>query len=163
MDWKLELIAIPVSDVDRAKSFYVEQVGFEAEHDHKVSEEIRFVQLTPPGSDCSIALGKGIVDTEPGSAAGLQLVVEDITAARERLLAGGVEVSEVSESRGAHSSSSATPTATAGRCSRRSTAGEDGESRLLSLIEDLPQPMIPGEARVFSTEHIHAARAWVIG
>ena len=97
MDWKLELIAVPVSDVDRAKAFYADQVGFEAEHDHNVSEDVRFVQLTPPGSACSIALGKGIVDSEPGSAAGLQLVVEDINAARERLVAGGVEVSEVSE------------------------------------------------------------------
>ncbi len=97
MDWKLELIAVPVTDVDRAKSFYVDQVGFVAEHDHVVSGEIRFVQLTPPGSACSIALGTGIVDSEPGSAAGLQLVVGDINAAREQLAAGGVEVSEVSE------------------------------------------------------------------
>ena len=97
MDWKLELVAVPVSDVDRAKTFYVEQVGFNADHDHQVSEEMRFVQLTPPGSACSIALGTGIVDTPPGSAAGLQLVVSDIQAARARLVEGGVEVSEVQD------------------------------------------------------------------
>ena len=78
MDYRLELVAVPVSDVDRAKRFYSEQVGFNADHDHEVSDEIRFVQLTPPGSACSIALGKGIVDTPPGSAQGLQLVVEDV-------------------------------------------------------------------------------------
>jgi len=75
MDYKLELIAVPVSDVDRAKAFYVDKVGFNADHDHVVSDEMRFVQLTPPGSGCSIAIGKGIVDAEPGSVAGLQLVV----------------------------------------------------------------------------------------
>jgi catechol 2,3-dioxygenase-like lactoylglutathione lyase family enzyme len=95
MDWKLELVAIPVSDVDRAKTFYTEQVGFIADHDHQVSDEIRFVQLTPPGSACSIALGTGIVDAAPGSVHGMQLVVEDIEAARAELVAGGVEVSEV--------------------------------------------------------------------
>jgi predicted enzyme related to lactoylglutathione lyase len=97
MDFKLELVAIPVSDVDRAKAFYVDQVGFTADHDHTVSEEIRFVQLTPPGSACSIALGTGIVDSEPGSARGLQLVVADAHAARAELTGRGVEVSEVTE------------------------------------------------------------------
>jgi predicted enzyme related to lactoylglutathione lyase len=97
MDWKLELVAIPVSDVDRAKAFYAEQVGFNADHDHTVSEEMRFVQLTPPGSACSIALGKGIVGGEPGSVAGLQLVVDDVEAARAELVARSVEVSEVQE------------------------------------------------------------------
>jgi predicted enzyme related to lactoylglutathione lyase len=97
VDWKLELVAVPVSDVDRAKTFYVEQVGFNADHDHQVNEEMRFVQLTPPGSACSIALGTGIVDTPPGSAAGLQLVVSDIQAARAKLVEGGVEVSEVQD------------------------------------------------------------------
>jgi predicted enzyme related to lactoylglutathione lyase len=97
MDWKLELVAIPVSDVDRAKAFYSEQVGFNADHDHAVSDGIRFVQLTPPGSACSIAFGEGIVHTRPGSLEGLQLVVEDIEAAREHLVANGVEVSEVSD------------------------------------------------------------------
>jgi catechol 2,3-dioxygenase-like lactoylglutathione lyase family enzyme len=95
MDWKLELVAIPVSDVDRAKAFYTEQVGFIADHDHRVSDELRFVQLTPPGSACSIALGTGIADTQPGSAQGLQLVVADIEAAREQLVERGVEVSDV--------------------------------------------------------------------
>ena len=97
MDWKLELVAIPVSDVDRAKAFYSEQVGFNADHDHTVSDEIRFVQLTPPGSACSIAFGTGIVHTKPGSLQGLQMVVEDIQAARAELVDRGVEVSEVSE------------------------------------------------------------------
>ena len=97
MDWKLELVAIPVSDVDRAKAFYTEKVGFHADHDHRVSDEIRFVQLTPPGSACSIALGTGLVDTPPGSVQGLQLVVSDIQAARAELVARGVEVSEVQE------------------------------------------------------------------
>jgi catechol 2,3-dioxygenase-like lactoylglutathione lyase family enzyme len=95
MDWKLELIAIPVSDVDRAKAFYTEKAGFNADHDHVVSDEIRFVQLTPPGSACSIALGQGVIDTEPGSAAGLQMTVSDIQAARAELLERGVEASDV--------------------------------------------------------------------
>jgi predicted enzyme related to lactoylglutathione lyase len=95
MDWRLELVAIPVSDVDRAKRFYTEQVGFNADHDHTVSDEIRFVQLTPPGSACSIAIGKGLSDAEPGSVQGVQLVVPDIEAARSQLVEGGVDVSEV--------------------------------------------------------------------
>lgn len=95
MDWKLELVAVPVSDVDRAKAFYTERVGFNADHDHKVNEEIRFVQLTPPGSACSIAIGDGIVDGEPGSVTGLQMVVSDVEVARTELLDRGVEVSEV--------------------------------------------------------------------
>ncbi|MBD0302988.1 MAG: glyoxalase, partial [Tolypothrix sp. T3-bin4] len=77
MDWKLELVAIPVTDVDAAKSFYVEKVGFHADHDHTISDELRFVQLTPAGSACSIAIGTGIVDSEPGSMRGVQLVVSD--------------------------------------------------------------------------------------
>jgi predicted enzyme related to lactoylglutathione lyase len=97
MDWKLELVAIPVSDVDRAKAFYTEKAGFNADHDHTVSDEIRFVQLTPPGSACSIALGSGILDTPPGSVQGMQLVVSDIQAARAELVERGVEVSEVQE------------------------------------------------------------------
>src|SRR5215212_12039066 len=97
MDYRLELVAVPVSDVDRAKSFYVEKVGFNADHDHAVSDEIRFVQLTPPGSACSIALGKGIVNTPPGSVQGLQLVVSDIDAARAELVERGVEVSDVQD------------------------------------------------------------------
>jgi predicted enzyme related to lactoylglutathione lyase len=97
MDWKLELVAIPVSDVDRAKRFYTEQVGFNADYDQRVNEQIRFVQLTPPGSACSIALGEGITEAVPGSAQGVQLVVADIHAARAELVARGVEVSEVQE------------------------------------------------------------------
>ena len=97
VEMKLELIAVPVCDVDRAKRFYVEQAGFVADHDHTVSDEIRFVQLTPPGSACSIAIGRGVATTEPGSVQGLQLVVADITAAREALAAGGIEVSEVQD------------------------------------------------------------------
>jgi predicted enzyme related to lactoylglutathione lyase len=97
VDWKLELVAIPVSDVDRAKSFYVEQAGFNADHDHTVSEEIRFVQLTPAGSACSIALGKGLTDATPGSVTGLQLVVDDIQQAHDELAQRGVEVSDVQQ------------------------------------------------------------------
>jgi predicted enzyme related to lactoylglutathione lyase len=97
MDWKLELVAVPVSDVDRAKAFYTENAGFNLDHDHRVSDEIRFVQLTPPGSACSIAIGMGIVDTPRGSVQGLQLVVSDINAARAELLERGVEVSGVEE------------------------------------------------------------------
>jgi catechol 2,3-dioxygenase-like lactoylglutathione lyase family enzyme len=95
MDWKLELVAIPVSDVDRAKSFYVDRVGFVLDHDHTVSDEIRFVQLTPPGSACSIALGKGVTDAAPGSVRGMQMVVADVDAARAELAERGVEVSDV--------------------------------------------------------------------
>ena len=97
MDWRLELVAIPVSDVDRAKAFYTDKVGFNADHDHRVSDEIRFVQLTPPGSACSIALGTGLSDMPPGSVHGLQLVVPDINAARAELVERGVEVSEIQD------------------------------------------------------------------
>ena len=95
MEWKLELVTVPVSDVDRAKAFYTEGVGFNADHDHRVNEHLRFVQLTPPGSACSIAIGTGLTDKAPGSAAGLQLVVADIHQARAHLVARGVAVSEV--------------------------------------------------------------------
>src|SRR6478735_1793511 len=97
MDWKLELVAVPVSDVDRAKAFYVEQAGFNADHDHTVSDELRFVQLTPPGSACSIAIGRGVVDSVPGTVKGLQVVVTDADAARAELAGRGVEVSDVQE------------------------------------------------------------------
>ena len=97
MDWKLELVAVPVSDVDRAKSFYTEKVGFHADHDQRVSDTMRFVQLTPPGSACSIAFGEGIVRSVPGSVEGLQLVVSDVAAARAELVERGVEVSEVQD------------------------------------------------------------------
>jgi predicted enzyme related to lactoylglutathione lyase len=95
VDWKLELVNVPVSDVDRAKAFYTERVGFHLDNDVRVSEEIRFIQLTPPGSACSISMGEGLTDGEPGSVRGLQLVVDDIHAARAELLERGVEVSEV--------------------------------------------------------------------
>ncbi|MCW3032950.1 MAG: hypothetical protein QOK19_890 [Solirubrobacteraceae bacterium] len=97
MDYKLELITVPVSDVDRAKAFYAENAGFIAEHDHKVDERIRFVQLTPPGSACSIAIGSGLTDAAPGSAQGLQLIVADAEAAREDLAGRGVEVGDVQD------------------------------------------------------------------
>jgi predicted enzyme related to lactoylglutathione lyase len=97
MDWKLELVAVPVSDVDRAKAFYTEQVGFNLDHDHTVSDEIRFVQITPPGSACSITIGKGVTTAEPGSVEGLQVVVDDADAARAHLVENGVEASEVQE------------------------------------------------------------------
>jgi catechol 2,3-dioxygenase-like lactoylglutathione lyase family enzyme len=95
MNWKLELVFVPVSDVDRAKAFYVDQVGFHPDHDRQVTDALRFVQLTPPGSACSIAIGTGITPMEPGSQKGLQVVVEDAQAARQQLLARGVEVTEV--------------------------------------------------------------------
>jgi catechol 2,3-dioxygenase-like lactoylglutathione lyase family enzyme len=95
MDWKLEVVSIPVSDVNRAKSFYSEKLGFTVDHDTKVSDEMHFVQLTPPGSACSIAVGTGIVTTPPGSVQGLQLVVSDIEAARAELVERGVEVSNI--------------------------------------------------------------------
>ena len=95
MDLKLELITIPVSDVDRAKAFYVDQVGFNADHDHRVNESLRFVQLTPPGSACSIAIGEGLTDAAPGSVRGMQMVVADAQAAHDELAARGVEVTDV--------------------------------------------------------------------
>ena len=97
MDWKLELVAIPVSDVDRAKAFYADQVGFVVDHDHRVSDDLRFVQLTPPGSACSIALGTGLSDAAPGSVKGMQLVVSDVDAARAELVEHGVGASEVQD------------------------------------------------------------------
>ena len=95
MDWKIELVAIPVTDVDRAKAFYTEQVGFNADHDHKVSDDLRFVQLTPPGSACSVVMGTGITEMPPGSQKGVQVVVADVEAARQDLLAHGVQASDV--------------------------------------------------------------------
>jgi predicted enzyme related to lactoylglutathione lyase len=95
MDWKLELVQVPVSDVDRAKEFYTDRVGFNADHDHQVNEQLRFVQLTPPGSGCSIAIGTGLSEMTPGSVKGLQLVVPDIEQARTELLVRGVEVSAI--------------------------------------------------------------------
>lgn len=95
MDWKIELVMIPVFDVDRAKAFYTDKLGFNADHDHRVSDEIRFVQLTPPGSACSIAIGEGITDASPGSVRGMQMVVADANAAHAELSGRGVEVSDV--------------------------------------------------------------------
>jgi len=97
MDWRLELVQVPVSDVDRAKAFYTEKAGFNADHDHRLDDELRFVQLTPPGSGCSIAIGSGLSEMAPGSVQGLQLVVPDIHAARAELAERGVEVSDVQE------------------------------------------------------------------
>ena len=97
VEMKLELVPVPVADVDRAKQFYVEQAGFALDHDHTVSDEIRFVQLTPPGSACSIAIGKGLTEMTPGSLDGLQLVVADAEAALAALRDGGVETTEVQD------------------------------------------------------------------
>ena len=95
MQMKLELVPVPVTDVDRAKAFYTEKIGFNADHDHQVSEELRFVQLTPPGSACSIAIGTGLTEMQPGSIKGLQMVVTDIQAVRDELIQRGAEVSEI--------------------------------------------------------------------
>jgi catechol 2,3-dioxygenase-like lactoylglutathione lyase family enzyme len=97
VDYKLELVAVPVSDPDRAKAFYTEQLGFNADHDHRVSDQLRFIQLTPPGSACSIAIGTGMMETEPGTVQGLQLVVDDIEAAHAELSGRGVETSPVQD------------------------------------------------------------------
>ena len=97
MDYKLELVTLPVSDVDRAKSFYVDQLGFNADYDHRVSPELRFVQLTPPGSGCSIAIGVGLTPAEPGSVRGMQLVVKDIEIARRELTERGTDIGEIED------------------------------------------------------------------
>ena len=97
MEYKLELVTLPVSDVDRAKSFYVDQLGFNADHDHRVSPELRFVQLTPPGSGCSIAIGEGLTQAEPGSVRGMQLVVRDIEVAQRELTERGADVGEIND------------------------------------------------------------------
>lgn len=123
MDWKLELVQIPVSDVDRAKAFYTERVGFHADVDYRVNEELRFVQLTPPGSACSIAIGTGLSQMPPGSVEGLQLVVADINAARAELAREGSRSARFRCLTGAHSSSFRIRTATAGPCSSCPNAG----------------------------------------
>ena len=97
MGMKLELVIIPVTDVDRAKDFYVDQVGFVADHDQTVTDDLRFVQLTPPGSACSIAFGLGLTDAEPGTVTGLQMVVDDARAARSGRLDRGVEATDIDE------------------------------------------------------------------
>ncbi len=95
MNWTLEVVVVPVTDVDRAKAFYEEQLSFKVDHDTKVSDAVRVVQLTPPGSGCSIVVGKGLAEMQPGSLQGLQLVVKDIRAARAQLLDRGVAVGEI--------------------------------------------------------------------
>ena len=95
MDMKLELVPVPATDVDRAKAFYVDQVGFNADHDHQVTPNLRFVQLTPPGSACSIVIGTGITKMKPGSQQGLQVVVKDVEAVRQALTGRGVQTTEV--------------------------------------------------------------------
>jgi catechol 2,3-dioxygenase-like lactoylglutathione lyase family enzyme len=97
MEMRLELVILPVTDVDRAKAFYVDQVGFHADHDTTVNPELRFVQLTPPGSACSVAFGLGLTDAPPGSVKGLQVVVDDVRAWRERLVANGVDAPAVQD------------------------------------------------------------------
>lgn len=101
MDWKLEVVVVPVTDVERAKQFYSEQVGFVIDHDTQVNEQMRMVQLTPPGSGCSIVVGQGIADMPPGSMQGLQLVVSDLEAARSQLVERGVTVSSIQHYQGA--------------------------------------------------------------
>ena len=95
MQMKLEVVHVPVTDVDRAKAFYTEKIGFHADHDHQVSDELRFVQLTPPGSACSIAIGTGLTQMQPGSIEGLMMVVPDVQAARDELIRRGADVSEI--------------------------------------------------------------------
>ena len=95
MQMKLELVPVPVTDVDRAKAFYTEKIGFHADHDHQVTDEMRFVQLTPPGSACSIAIGTGLTEMQPGSIKGLQMVVANIQEAHDELIRRGAEVSEI--------------------------------------------------------------------
>lgn len=97
MQMKLELVIVPVSDVERAKAFYTDKIGFNADHDHTINEELRFVQLTPPGSACSIAIGKGITTKQPGTGGELLMVVSDVRAVREELLKRGVAISEIDE------------------------------------------------------------------
>jgi catechol 2,3-dioxygenase-like lactoylglutathione lyase family enzyme len=97
VDWKLEVVQVPVSDVDRAKAFYVDQVGFNPDHDHQVTDELRFVQLTPRGSACSIVMGTGLNEMTPGSVQGLQIVIDDADAARAELAERGVAVSDVQD------------------------------------------------------------------
>ena len=116
MQMKLEVVHVPVSDVDRAKAFYTEQIGFNADHDHQVNEELRFVQLTPPGSACSIAIGTGLTQMEPGSIEGLMMVVADVQAARDELMQRGPDVSRSMSSRGVHLSISAILMGTPGYC-----------------------------------------------
>jgi catechol 2,3-dioxygenase-like lactoylglutathione lyase family enzyme len=117
-EMRIELIQMPVSDIDQAKAFYVEKLGFNADHDHQVTDELRFVQLTPPGSACSVALTSGAHQMMPGALEGLQMVVDDADASRNELAERGVEVSDVQCSHGEASSTSRIPTATGGHSRR---------------------------------------------
>jgi catechol 2,3-dioxygenase-like lactoylglutathione lyase family enzyme len=117
MDWKIELVAIPVTDVDRAKAFYVDQAGFNPDHDYQVSEALRFVQLTPPGSACSIVMGTGITQMPAGSQKGVQVVVTDVEAARRELIAHGVAASDVDVQPWGSFVTFSDPDGTPGRCS----------------------------------------------
>ena len=125
MDYKLELVFVPVSDVDRARDFYADQVGFTLDHDHQVSDDLRFVQLTPRGSGCSIAIGTGLGDSAAGSVQGLQLVVDDADARTTNSLGAGSRSAMSTTCRGEGSCTSPTPTATAGR----SNSSSDPASR----------------------------------
>ena len=156
MDWKLEVVVVPVSDVDRSKAFYSEQCGFVVDVDHPPSEAFRVVQLTPPGSACSVTIGKGLADMAPGSLKGLQLVVADVEAARAELAARGVDVSRSSTSRtaswptamagpGTRSASSTIPTATAGR-SRRSRH-RNPERRQGPPVRQAPMISVAGHSK----------------
>ena len=138
MEMRLELVAVPVSDVDRAKAFYTEQIGFNADHDFQVDDNMRFVQLTPPGSACSIALGTGIIDTEPGSLGGMQMVVASAADAHAELSGRGVAVSDVQEFPwGSSSVSSPIPTATGGHC-RSSHRGTDARPQAAHAASGAP-------------------------
>ena len=136
MDMKLELIMVPVTDVDGAKAFY-EKVGFDVDHDHTVSDEIRFVQLTPPGSACSIAVGRGITEMAPGSLDNLQMVVADADATHADLVERGVEVRRARTRPGAGSCASPTRTATGGRCSSSPT-GRPARRRDSGAVRGMP-------------------------
>ncbi len=140
MDWKIELVAVPVSDVDRAKTFYSEQVGFVADHDYTVSDEVRFVQLTPPGSACSIAIGKGMADAAPGSLRGMQMVVSDVGQAGRNWSAVAWQPARCRSSRGAGSCSSRTRTATSGHC-RRSCRADDQARAFSSIVSSVARPV----------------------
>ena len=155
MDWKLELVAIPVSDVDRAKAFYVDKAGFNADHDHAVSDEVRFVQLTPRGSACSITIGKGVTDAPPGSVQGMQMVVPDIEAAHAELAGRGVEVSDIRRlSVGLVRVLLATRTATSGPFSRSSPARREATVPDLKLELVLIPVSDVDRAKAFYTEKL---------
>jgi catechol 2,3-dioxygenase-like lactoylglutathione lyase family enzyme len=169
MDWKLELVSIPVTDVDRAKTFYVNQVGFNADHDHQVNDALRFVQLTPPGSACSVVLGTGITDMAPGSQRGVQIVVEDVDAARQHLIANGVAASEVDVQPWGSFVPSAIPMAIRGRCSnyrRDSWRTRDGRVRasVMALTTGGPLGYPQGRGSLGRSDHdTRSGRSPLIG